>query len=90
MAQTLQKSGHKPMKTTLKLLALFFAAALTTTFAADLAGAHLPAALDPLSVFCAFVGSTAVLTVFSDYHRTRTVGAAALIAAEKSPHALAA
>lgn len=78
------------MKTTLKFLAFFLAAALPSSFAAELAGAELPAALDSLSLFSAFVASVVLLTLFSDYAGARFVGAASLVAAEKSPNALAA
>ena len=79
------------MKTTLKVLALFLAAALPSSFAAELAGAHLPAALDAGNVFLAFVSTLVVLTMLSEYspapRLTRTAVAAALPQAE---HPLAA
>ena len=58
------------MKTSLKLIALFFAAALPVALAAETAGFDLPAALDPASLIGAFAATLLVLTVLSDYTRT--------------------
>lgn len=79
------------MKTSLKFLALFFAAALPSTFAAELAGADLPAAFDSLHVFSAFVATLVLLTLFSDYSATpRLSRSAATATLAKAEHPLAA
>ena len=59
------------MKTSLKALTLFSAACIPGAFAVELAGVSLPAGLDPLGAFSAFVASVVTLVVFTDYRRPR-------------------
>lgn len=58
------------MKTTFKFISLFLAAALPSTFAAEIVGADLPAALESFNIFAALVASLVLMTVFADYNRT--------------------
>lgn len=81
------------MKTILKLTSLFAAACIPSAFAAELAGLNLPAGLDPLSAFAAFVLSTVALSFATDYsRRPRLALASPAVApvAPKAAHALAA
>lgn len=57
------------MKTTLKFLALFLAAALPTALAADTFGLALPVALEATHLLAAFAATLVVLIAFSDYGR---------------------
>lgn len=81
------------MKTSLKIIALFYAVALPGTFAAEFAGLSMPASLDPLHVFSSFVTVLSVLVLFADYatpDRTTAKRCAIAKKAEKSHHPLAA
>ena len=79
------------MKTSLEYSALLFAAAVPVTLAAGLADVSVPATVDTLHVFAAFVGVLVLLIVLRDYSRPkpRLVPAAQPIAA-KAAHPLAA
>jgi hypothetical protein len=79
------------MNTSLKFFALFFAVALPGTVAAEFAGFSLPASVDSMHVFSAFVVALVLLTVVSDYSvaaRTRRTAVTAPLA--KAAHPLAA
>ena len=83
------------MKTSLKFLALCFAASLPISLAAQFAGISLPASVGPTTLFAGFASTLVLLTACSDYSRThRNVTRAALTAcptdSRKAEHPLAA
>jgi hypothetical protein len=81
------------MKKSLTVLSLHFAAALPSAFALDLAGVHLPAALNPLTAFAAFAGSCVLLLLTGDYRRRPTISLPSPrtgVFAAKASHPLAA
>ena len=89
------------MKTSsLKVLSLFTAALLPGTIAAEFAGFPVPAGMDSMSAFAAFVVTLVIMIAFADYSRvaggplpapTKSSGRIALsVAREKSAHPLAA
>ena len=81
------------MKTSLKFLALFFAASLPATFAAEIAGLPLPVGFNPMNAFAGFVIALALLTAFSDYSRSPRARSSAVTVkrgTEKAAHPLAA
>lgn len=82
------------MKTSLKFLSLFFAACLPGALAVELAGVQLPAGLDSMGAFAAFVMSLITLMAWGDYSRrlprASTVAVAVPVAEPKAAHPLAA
>jgi hypothetical protein len=81
------------MKTFLKFTSLFTAACIPSGFAVELAGFALPAALEPLAAFSAFVASLVALSLCSDYARPRALPVSTAPTAAPLPkavHALAA
>lgn len=95
------KSDGTPMKNSLKILSLLLAASVPSTVAAELSGLVVPAPIDTLHVFAAYVAVVAFLTLVSDYARPTkslvvlTPAAAgternSFAPANKSAHALAA
>lgn len=90
-----------PMKNSLKLLSLLLAASVPSTIAAEFAGLMVPAPIDTLHVFAAYVIVVAVLTLVSDYTKpvrlsvlhastAATPALNPLLPANKATHALAA
>jgi hypothetical protein len=59
------------MKTSLKMISLFTTASVPSAFVAASAGIGLPAGIDVLTLFSAFVASMVVLIGFTDYARSR-------------------
>lgn len=57
------------MKNSLKLVSLIFAVGVPATVAAELAGLVVPAPIDTLHVFAAYVAAVALLTLANDYAR---------------------
>jgi hypothetical protein len=57
------------MKTLLTILSLLSAGSLPSAIAAELAGAHLPAGMNSMTAFGAFIISLVALTAFADYAR---------------------
>jgi hypothetical protein len=82
------------MKTSLKFLSLFFAASLPGALAVELAGVQLPAGLDSMGAFAAFVMSLVTLMAWGDYSRrmpcTSAVTVTVAVAEPKAVHPLAA
>ena len=89
------------MKNSLKILSLVLAASVPSTIAAEFAGLLVPAPIDTLHVFAAYVVTLVLLIVVSDYSKPATllahcpplashVGLGPIARTDKATHALAA
>jgi hypothetical protein len=82
------------MKTSLKVLSLLTTASVPSAFLTTSAGIGLPAGVDVLTLFSAFVASMVMLIGFTDYTRSRPLRhcnpASPIGTALKAAHPLAA
>jgi hypothetical protein len=82
------------MKTFLRIICLVLAIEMVAALVAECLGAELPAAIDAVHAFIAFVAAFLFLFVFSDYaadqRSRRAVSISRAAVMNRSPHALAA